>query len=180
MSADNHSRDGAEAASAPGRLPTIGDLNDALTAVDLVWIEKKTEHWIRFGRTFGETILDRRRRILYFAPDSVFAFVRWASNGYGTVVSRLDILRAVWPGEAYSTVRSVRPGGELLLRVSGWPKVERVLQAIDAIEALGVDPADVSPDYWRHAGNRLAADDAARPYTRAQHRAWLKRRRVTP
>ncbi|HET6184608.1 MAG TPA: DUF2840 domain-containing protein [Acetobacteraceae bacterium] len=31
--------------------------------------------------------------------------------------------------------------------MSGWPKVERVLQAIDAIEALGVDPADVSPDY---------------------------------
>jgi hypothetical protein len=40
-------------------------------------------------------------------------------------------LRAVGPGERYSTVPYVRPGGESLLRVSGWPKVEKVLQAID-------------------------------------------------
>jgi hypothetical protein len=36
------------------------------------------------------------------------------------------------------------------LRTYGWPKVERVLQAIDDIEALGIDPADVAPDHWRH------------------------------
>lgn len=157
-----------------------GHSDDALTHVELIWIEKRIEHWIRFGREIGETILDRRRRTLRFAPGAVFAYVRWAANDFGTTVSRLDILRAVWPGEAYSTVRCVSPGGELLLRVSGWPKVERVLQAIDAVEALGVDPADASPDYWRHLGNRFAADAAARPYTRAQHRAWLKRRRAAP
>jgi len=38
----------------------------------------------------------------------------------------------------------VRPGAESLLRISGWPKVEKVLQAIDAIEALGIDPAELS------------------------------------
>jgi len=35
---------------------------------------------------------------------SIFAFVRWTSNDYGTVLSRIDILRAVEPGERYSTV----------------------------------------------------------------------------
>jgi hypothetical protein len=35
----------------------------------------------------------------------------------------------------------VRPGGEVLLRLSGWPKVERALQIVDAVEALGIDPA---------------------------------------
>ena len=45
--------------------------------------------------------------------------------------------------------------------MDGWPKVERVLQAIDAIEALGVDPADVAPDYWRHVHNRLRAGEIA-------------------
>ena len=156
------------------------EATDTLTQVELIWIEKQIEHWIRFGRDVGETILDRRRRVLSFAPGSIFAFVRWAANDYGTIVSRLDVLRAVGPGEAFSTVRHVRPGGELLLHISGWPKVERVLQAIDAIEALGLDAADIAPDYWRHLGNRLAVGEPIRLYTPAQHRAWLKRRRAAP
>lgn len=151
---------------------------DPLTHVELIWLEKQIEHWIRFGRDVAEQIVDRRQRILSFAPGSIFGFVRWAGNDYGTVVSRIDILRAVAPGEAYSTVGSVRPGGEILLRISGWVNVERVLRAIDAVEQLGVDPADACPDHWRHIHNRLSAGDAPRPYTREQHRAWLLRRRI--
>ena len=151
---------------------------DTLTHVELIWLEKWIEHWIRFGRDVAEQILDRRRRILSFAPNSVFAYVRWAANDYGTVVSRIDILRAIGPGEAFSTVAYVRPGGEILLRLSGWPKVERVLQAIDAVEQLGIDPADACPDHWRHVQNRLASGDAPRPYTSERHRAWLLRRRI--
>ncbi len=117
-----------------------------LTHVELTWIEKKIEFWLRFGRRIEEKILDRRRSISSFAPGSIFAFVRWASNDYGTVVSRMDIVRAVLPGERFQTLPFVRPGGEILLRVDGWPKVERVLQAIDAIEALNVDPADAAPN----------------------------------
>jgi hypothetical protein len=151
---------------------------DTLTHVELIWLEKRIEHWIRFGRDVAEQILDRRRRILSFAPNSVFAYVRWAANDFGTVVSRIDILRAVGPGEAFSTVAYVRPGGEILLRLSGWPKVERVLQAIDAVEQLGIDPADACPEHWRHVQNRLASGDAPRPYTRERHSAWLLRRRI--
>ena len=151
-----------------------------LTHVALTWIEKKIEHWLRFGRRSEEKILDRRRRISSFAPGSVFAFVRWASNDFGTIISRMDIVRAVAPGERYQTLPFVRPGGEILLRVDGWPKVERVLQAIDAIEALGVEPADAAPEYWRHLQNRIAAGQEPRAYTREQHDAWLKRRNVTP
>jgi hypothetical protein len=151
---------------------------DTLTHVELIWLEKRIEHWIRFGHDVAEQILDRRRRILSFAPDSVFAYVRWAANDYGTVVSRIDILRAIGPGEAFSTVAYVRPGGEILLRLSGWPKVERVLQAIDAVEQRGIDPADACPDHWRHVQNRLASGSAPRPYTSERHRAWLLRRRI--
>src|SRR5215472_15175510 len=42
-----------------------------------------------------------------FAPGSIFALVRWASNDYGTVASRIDILRAVRRGERYSTISYV-------------------------------------------------------------------------
>ena len=68
---------------------------DALTYVDLIWIEKRVQRWIRFGSVASEQIIDRHRSIVAFAPGDVFAFVRWASNDFGTVVSRIDILRAV-------------------------------------------------------------------------------------
>jgi hypothetical protein len=149
-----------------------------LTHVELIWYEKQIEHWIRFGHDVAEQILDRRRRILSFAPGSIFAYVRWASNDFGTVVSRIDILRAVASGEAYSTVPFVRPGGEILLRLSGWPKVSQVLQAIDAVEQLGIDPADACPDHWRHVHNRLLVGEEPRSYRRERHDAWLKRQRI--
>ena len=152
----------------------------SLTQVELTWIEKQIEHWIRFGRDVEETILDRRRRVLSFAPDTIFAFIRWAANGFGTVVSRIDIVRAVSPGEPYQTLPFVHPGGEILLRISGWPKVERVLQAIDNVEALGIDAADAAPNHWRHVHNRLGAGDEPRAYSRDQHHAWLLRRRTHP
>ena len=151
-----------------------------LTHVELVWREKQIEHWIRFGRDVEERILDRRRRILSFPVGAVFAFVRWAANDFGTVVSRIDIVRAVSTDEPYQTLPFVRPGGEILLKINGWPSVEQVLLLIDAIEALGIDPADAAPDYWRHVHNRLTAGDTPRRYTREQHRAWLLRRRATP
>lgn len=152
----------------------------SLTRVELTWIENQIEFWIRFGREAEETILDRRRRVLGFAPGSIFAFVRWATNDHGTVLSRIDILRAVPPGQSFATVPFVQPGGELLLHTSGWPKVERVLQAIDAVETIGIDAADAAPDHWRHVHNRLITGELPRPYSRSRHVAWLMRRRIAP
>ena len=153
---------------------------DGLSYVDLIWIEKRVQRWIRFGSVASEQIIDRHRSIVAFAPGDVFAFVRWASNDFGTVVSRIDILCALRPGEACSTVGFVRPGGESLLQICGWEKAERVLRAIDAIEALGVDPADVAPDHWRHIHNRLTAGAVPHAYARDRHAAWLKRQRIAP
>ena len=39
--------------------PDAGPLH---TEVELTWLEGRIEHWLRFGRDCGETILDRRRR----------------------------------------------------------------------------------------------------------------------
>lgn len=91
---------------------------------------------------------------------------------------RLDIVQPVATGEAYSTLPFVRPGGELLLSIHGWPKVERVLQAIDAVEAAGVDPSDAAPDHWCHVHNRLTAGIEPRVYSVDRHRAWLQRREL--
>ena len=168
-------------ATGPGRQHgrvSLARSADTLTHVELTHIEKRIENWIRFGRHVSEQILDRRRRVLSYRPGSVFGFIRWAANDYGTVASRIDIVRAVAPGEAYQTLPFIRPGGEILLTVEGWPKVEDVLRHIDAIEALGVDACDVAPDHWRHVAHRGQAGHAPRPYTAERHLAWLKRRGI--
>lgn len=150
----------------------------SLTEVDLIFVEGSANHWIRFGAWCVERILDRRRRVVGFPPKAVFAFVRWQANTYGTALGRIDILRATQLGEPLSTIPGVRPGGEILLRLDGWSRVIHVLDAITAIEALGIDPAEASPDYWRHLQNRVVARSDARPYTAEQHRAWLLRQSV--
>ncbi len=150
-----------------------------LTEVELVWIEKQIEHWIRFGHETSERLIDRRRRCVSFAPESVFALIRWAANRFGTVSSHLYVVRTVRPGCGFQTVPSVTPGGDILLHVASWPKVERVLSHIDAIEALRIDLSAVAPDHWRHVHNRLATGEPPRPYTLARHRAWLKRLEVS-
>lgn len=67
----------------------------APTHVELTWVERKIEHWLRCGHRAEEKIADCRRSISSFTPGSIFAFARWASNDYGTVVSRMDIVRKV-------------------------------------------------------------------------------------
>lgn len=150
----------------------------ALTEVELLHVEGRVERWIRFGHPAGERVLDRYRRVLGFAPGAVFAFVRWAANDYGSAVSRIDVLRAVDPQDAISTVPFVTPGAEILLRLSGWPKVAQVLAAADQVEALGIAAEDACPDHWRHVGNRIVAGQPPRAYALDRHRAWLLRRRI--
>ncbi len=150
------------------------------TTVDLTWIEGRVERWIRFGRIAEEIVLTRTDKRVAFEPGATFALVRWSSNEYGTAESRFNILRAVKAGQRCSTNPYVSPGGDVLLRLSGWPKVEAALQAVDIVESYGIAPEDVCPDHWRHVHNRLIAGYEPRPYTPARHAAWLKRRAVAP
>ncbi len=151
----------------------------SLTFVELTFHKQRIENRIRFGQHAGQQVLDRHRRVLSFTPGSTFCFVRWAANEYGTILSRADIVRAVSRGDRYQTLPFVRPGGEILLTMHGWPKVERVLQVIDAVETLGIDPADAAPDYWQHVHNRISVNETPRNYTHTRHQAWLKRREVS-
>ena len=159
---------------------SAGSRLDDLTRVELIFQEKRIEHRIRFGRSAENKRLDHRRRVVGFMSGEVFAFVKWMSNDFGTIISSIDIVRCVKPGEAYTTLPFIRPGGDILLRIAGWPKVEKVLQSIDAIEALQIDPCDVAPEHWRHVHNRLTAGFEPRLYTRERHRAWLLRRKAAP
>ncbi|WP_233999956.1 DUF2840 domain-containing protein [Porphyrobacter sp. TH134] len=156
-----------------------GNEDPPLTHVTLVWREGIREDWLRFGKPVAGRIIDRRTRIESYAPGQVFALVRWASNDYGTRRSVLTIVRAVGPGEAFSTLPQIDPGGEILLRVRGWVKVRAAFGLIDAIEEADFDPCDIAPDHWRHVHNRLSVGMPPRPYDQRRHRAWCLRRRLS-
>jgi hypothetical protein len=149
-----------------------------LTYVELVHYPQRVERWIRFGSAKNEQILSRRVRLLGFAPNAIFAFVRWSQRTNGASASRIDILQAVARSEPCSTVPGVSPGAEILLRLAGWSKVQKALEAIDSVEATGIDPVEVAPDHWRHLHHRIAAALPARPYTPERHAAWLARREL--
>lgn len=151
-----------------------------LTEVEVFWDEGHVERWLRFGHPASDRIIDLQRRVFSFAPDCTFAFVRWRGNEFGTVLSRIDILRAVRASEPCTQIGHVRPGGDILLRISGWPQVQRALDEITTIEQAGFDPADICPDHWRHLHNRLLAGERARLYTPERHAIWLKRRALMP
>jgi hypothetical protein len=151
-------------------------LSPGLTEVELIWIEARLQHWIRFGRHTAERIVTRRTRVLSFRPGAVFALVRWTANDFGTVHSRIDIMQAAKLDEAHTRVPFVQPGGEIFLSLTGWPRVRQALELIDGIEAGGVDPCEVSPDHWRHMQSRLTAGLAVRPYSSERHALYLRRK----
>ncbi|SFK75296.1 DUF2840 domain-containing protein [Caulobacter sp. UNC279MFTsu5.1] len=148
------------------------------TTVELIWLKDRLQRWVRFGRPIGETVNDRRRRTVTFAPGAVFALVQWEAGDYGTTLSRLWVLRAIEPGEPFGHVPFVTPGAEILLDLKTWVKARAGLEAIDAVDALGINPERVCPDHWRHVGGRIAVAEPPSPYSRARHRAWLSRKRL--
>lgn len=142
-----------------------------LTAVRLHHRPDMTDAWLRFGHPVAERHRGRRRGIAWFVPGSLFGYVDWRANDYGTVRWTFCVARAVRPGGAIVTIEGVAPGAELLLAASGKAAVKRALAHVDAIEAAGIDPAAVDADHWRAAANRIAARDDPRPFDPAAHAA---------
>ena len=164
--------DGAAIMTAPARLTR------RLTHVELIWLEKRIEHWIRFGRDVAEQILDRRRRILSFAPDSIFALSAGRRTTSAPSSRASTSCARSRPAKPISTVPFVRPGGEILLRLSGWPKVERVLAGDRRRRGARHRSGRRLPRSLAACPQPPRAGDEPRPYSRDRHRAWLLRRRI--
>ncbi len=102
--------------------------------------------------------------------------IGWQANDYGTIRWQLMVMQACTTLDAAQRIPGVQPGARLLLHAEGENQVRAVLERIDAIEALGIAPAAVSPAYWRTLANRLAARLPLPEYTVERHAAWLTRR----
>ena len=160
------------ATTAPAPLAAL-DSRVPLTRVSLAYVAQRINLYLRFGNPARTVQLDRWRRCAAFLRAAIFCRIRWESNDYGTTRWQLMVLQACTPLDAMQSIPGVRPGACLLLHAEGEQKVRAVLTQIDAIEALGIDPADVSPAYWRTLGNRLAARLPLPDYTAERHSAWL-------
>lgn len=147
-----------------------------LTRVSLACVEPGLNIYLRFGEPARVVRLDRWHRVAVFLPGSVFCRIHWEGNDYGTVRWQLMVMQACALRDVMQRVRGVRPGARVLLHAEGPLQVRAVLPLIDAIEALGIAPADASPAYWGTLGNRLAARLPLPVYTAATHAAWRVRR----
>jgi hypothetical protein len=158
-------------------MPNSDRPNDAteasLTRVMLAYVEQRINLYLRFGHPVRELRIDRWRRCAFFAPATMFCRVHWESNEYGTTRWQLLVLRTCRPLDGMQRIMGVQPGARLLLRAEGGRQAAPVLQRIDAIEALGLDPAAVSPAYWRTLHNRLIARMPLPAYTAERHTAYL-------
>lgn len=145
----------------------------SLTRVSLAYIERRIDLYLRFGEPARVIRLDRWRRVAVFLPGTLFCRIRWHANDYGTICWQLMVMQACTPLDAAQRIAGVLPGARLLLHAEGEPAVRAVLAQLDAIEAQGIVPGDVSPAYWRTLGNRLAARSPLPTYTAERHAAWL-------
>lgn len=143
--------------------------------VSLAFVEHRVNLWLRFGRPVRETVVDRWRRVATFEPNAVCCRVKWIGNDYGTALWQLMVLEAPMPFDGAQRIAGVTPGARILLRADGEQQVKAVLDVIDVIEALGIDPAVVAVTYWRTVGNRLAARQPPPDYTIERHAAHLAR-----
>lgn len=144
--------------------------------VSLAYVEHRVNVWLRFGQPVRETVLDRWRRVATFEPNAVCCRVKWIANDYGTALWQLMVLQAPMPFDSAQRIAGVAPGARILLRADGEHQVKAVLEVIDAIEALGIDPAAVAVTYWRTVGNRLAARQPLPDYNTERHAAHLARK----
>lgn len=149
------------------------------TRVEIAFFPEYVNNWLRFGAPDAQQDLDRRRSVAFFRPGRIFGYVRWRANEYGTQDWRFTIVRTAAPSLLLSRIEGVSPGGEVLLLATGNAKVKRALLQIDALEADGFDPADVSPAYYRHVHNRGGAGQPVRAYSRDQHAAYQASRKVS-
>ena len=169
----------AIAATATLTAPSGQPASAPLTRVALAYIEPRFKLYLRFGEPARTHQLDRWRRSAVFLPGAVFCRIRWQANDYGTVRWQLMVMQACTPLDVAQRIPGVQPGARLLLHAEGDGQVRAVLERIDAIEALGIAPAAVSPAYWRTLGNPLAARLPLPEYTAERHAAWLTGRALS-
>ena len=103
------------------------------TLVQLHFVRGVINHRLRFGRTENVTKLDKYRSVAVMPIGSIFGYIRWRANEYGTIDWRVYVLKAQQSGYI-SEVAGVSPAVKILLSAQGKPAAQRCLKALDKLE----------------------------------------------
>ena len=119
-----------------------------MTAVLCHYGKDKFNHRLRFGVPQALVKLDSYRKIAVFKPYSIFGYIRWRADKYGTQDWRFYILESQ-SGGLLPPIPGVMPGAKILVSVQGKSRVQRSLLQIDRLESLVLNGLEALPSsYW--------------------------------
>lgn len=151
----------------------MSDWRRDFLAVPIRFERGRVNDRLRFGSPDRIEFLNRARGFAYFSAGKILGYVRWRANKYGTQHWSQIVAKVVRPDAENAVDRY-----EKLAHFQGAPRMEQALKLIDEIEENGFDPAEISPNWWIVAGNRINVRLPARAYFRSQHDAFLKRKAI--
>ena len=148
------------------------------TRVHLHFDRKNLNYYIRFGECVFREEFTRREAYEYFPTGKIFCYIRWEKGQFGTKNWHVMVLRAGDESTLMHSIEGVEPGAEVLLDITGRERVYRFFRALDQIDRLKIDCAEVAPWYWIQSHARLYAALDPLVYSEKKHQAWLLEREV--
>jgi len=137
-----------------------------MVQVQCHFVRDRINHRLRFGTPFEFIKLDAQRKIALFKPGSIFGYIRWKANQYGTVDWRLYVLKVARQGQL-SCVPGVTPAVNVLVSVSGKEAMNRALPVIDHLENTAISGLENVPEsYWLTVSNALLLRQSPRELPR--------------
>lgn len=136
------------------------------TIVQVHFVRGLINHRIRFGTPEALVKLDKYRSVATFSLGSIFGYIRWRANEYGTQDWRVYVLKAQSNGYV-SEVAGISPAVKVLVNVQGKPAVKRCLSALDELEIEAGGSLEAVPEtYWPCFSNALLLRKAPRKLPR--------------
>lgn len=148
------------------------------TRVHLHFDRKNLNYYIRFGECVFREEFTRREAYEYFPTGKIFCYIRWEKGQFGTKNWHVMVLRAGDESTLMHSIEGIEPGAEVLLDITGRERVYRFFRALDQIDRLKIDCAEVAPWYWIQSHPRLYAALDPLVYSEKKHQAWLLEREV--
>ena len=151
-------------------------MSQFFTRVHLHFDRKNLNYYIRFGACVFREDFTRREAYEYFPTGQIFCYIRWKKGQFGTKKWQIMVLRAGDENTLMYSIEGIEPGAEVLLDISGRERVYRFFRALDQIERLEIDCADVAPWYWIQANARSHSALDPLVYSEKKHQVWLLER----
>jgi len=127
----------------------------SMSFVQLHFVRGRINHRLRFGVPAQIKTLDKYRSIAIFKPDSIFGYIRWRANEYGTQDWRVYVAKAQEDG-FLSKAHGINPAVNILVSAQGKPVVKRCLKALDDLESQANGGLETVPEsYWGVFNNAL-------------------------